>query len=67
MTPKEQAIELVNNYTVLVDGLLTFKKVKQCAIIAVDEILLIFYEDMNELRLEEINYWTEVKYEIEKL
>jgi hypothetical protein len=70
MTPKEKAEELVNKYITnqnfwylknLVDGL-RISQAKQCALIAVDEILngsRLFY-------IEEYKYWQEVKQEIEK-
>jgi hypothetical protein len=58
MTPKEKAIELVNK--------MAFEVCKtdaiQCALIAVDEILsVVWYVPVD------IEYWQEVKQEIEKL
>jgi len=71
MTPKEKAKELVNKYlrtypiydnpTVVISY--TNNEAKQCALIAVDEILEILSEDINPL----VNYWFEVKQEIELL
>jgi hypothetical protein len=62
MTPKEKAIELVEKFTNLYEGInLGLAKkhwAKQSALIAVDEIL--------KLRVN-IPYWQEVKEEIEKL
>ena len=62
MTPKEKAIELVEKFTNLYEGInLGLAKkhwAKQSALIAVDEIL--------KLRVN-IPYWQEVKQEIEKL
>ena len=77
MTPKEKAEYLWDKFDetialnswadekTSIDELVLLPK--KCALVAVDEILLIFYEDMNELRIKEIDYWSEVKYEIEKL
>ena len=66
MTPKEKAKELLDQYNfIYIQNYISIHEVKQCALIAVDEILEIF-EDTNgsDYRLE---YWTEVKQEIEKL
>jgi len=72
MTPKEKAIELVgkfNNHTVkeliyLKNGRVIEGKTeaKQCALIAVDEIL-----DGVIDTLQNFNYWKQVKQEIEAL
>ena len=66
MTPKEKAKELVDKmYDVMdiQDGDL-WKSTKQCALIAVDEIL-----NMKIIRKDELldDYWEDVKHEIEKL
>ena len=63
MTPKEKAKELINKYLQVYDGRVI--QAKQCALLAVDEILEIF-EDTNgcDYRLE---YWQEVKQELENL
>jgi hypothetical protein len=45
----------------------TNKYAKQCALIAVDEILFALKYDMNEPTSGSINYWTKVKQEIENL
>jgi hypothetical protein len=63
----EKAIELVNRFMFagiyFTDGINGAKKnAKQCALIAVNEIL----EVLNQLTLE-YEYWQEVKTEIEKL
>ena len=66
MTPKEKAEELFNKYWELnvdFDGLIKYEFAKQCALIAVDEIIEILSKDINPL----INYWFEVKQEIEKI
>ncbi len=71
MTPKEKAKELFNKYW----GLLLIHNVshrklftKECALIAVDEILDDDVFDMSEELFENrINYWEQVKKEIEKI
>jgi hypothetical protein len=66
MTPKEKAKELVLNFKELPqeDTLmfyLTFEISKQCALIAVDEIL----EAVNWHNMEsDLNYWGQVKKEL---
>lgn len=87
MTPKEKAIELFDkyyklfnnfpNYQYVIENLNTIQDeklytTKQCALIAVDEILEA--TKMHQYALNEIpskivynNYWTKVKQEIEKL
>ena len=87
MTPKEKAFELVERYDFISthDGLdimdeeLTMLDRKQCALIAVDEILNLGLHDVGDYRNDQstmedfstatwyINYWEEVKQEIEKL
>ena len=62
MTPKEKAEELVDKFQFI----LTEKQFgKQCALIAVDEII----QEMNSVMLPNPfkQYWNEVKQEIEKL
>ena len=68
MTPKEKAIELVDKmYVGFIHSLYSYKA-KQCALIAVNEILLDDMYDMGEEPFEKrIDYWQEVKNEIEKL
>lgn len=69
MTPKEKAEELIGKYVSLTDGwvygIKNWEHKKQCALIAVDEILKVasFYNDSQA----EVTYWQEVKQEIEKL
>jgi hypothetical protein len=61
MTPKEKAKELV--YKMNCQRYMALDSSKQCALIAVDEILLI-----NKLQdIESQNFWQEVKQEINKL
>jgi hypothetical protein len=60
MTPKEKAKELVEKYRI--SKAITEGYGKQCALIAVDEILsVVWYVPVD------IEYWQEVKKEIEKL
>jgi hypothetical protein len=64
MTPKEKAEELFDKYSYelshhIFNG--TFDIAKECAIIAVDEILWMASHHVT------INYWQEVKQEIELL
>ena len=76
MTPKEKAKELVDKFHMKVldrDGTSAMNgfEVKQCALIAVDEILTVvnFYEKQNcRLLIDNMKvlYWQEVKQEIEK-
>jgi hypothetical protein len=78
MTPQEKAKELVREFKkyayypktkddeIFVDKLKT--NAKQCALIAVDEILDVDCCDMSEAYFyNHIEYWQEVKQEIEKL
>jgi hypothetical protein len=75
MTPKEKAQELVDKYVSLTDvwvyGISSWEYKKKCALIAVDEICEILedngftfteYHDRTT-----IEYWLQVKQEIEKL
>jgi hypothetical protein len=67
MTPKEKAIELVGK---LFDSIFPSydanELAKQCALIAVDEILEIVASDDSAI-IVELQFWQEVKQEIEKL
>jgi len=76
MTPKEKAIELVDKIleSLYDNNSLSFRRIlygksKQCALIAVDEILEVLGEEgvymYADLKFEK--YWQEVKQEIEKL
>ncbi len=74
MTPKEKAIELFDKFRVKVhdrDGTSAMNgfEAKQCALISVDEILdlkhiVTLRRNMHEM---ELDFWDEVKEEIEKL
>jgi hypothetical protein len=68
MSPKEKAKELVEKYADSLPSVFynvveskNYHRAKQCALIAVDEILSILFQQY------EIDYWKEVKKEIEKL
>lgn len=68
MTPKEKAKELADRFY---NEVKYMERAKQCALIAVDEILTVvkFYEKQNcRLLIDNIKvlYWQEVKQEIEK-
>ncbi len=65
MTPKEKAEELVYKF---MDTHISWKQSKQCALIAVDELIKIHYlltttHDTSP----SINYWKEIKQEIQNL
>jgi hypothetical protein len=70
MTPKEKAIELYNKYFSMIkiesyiDRVSSIPYVKKCALIAVDEILNICADSLG---LTELDYWQQVKEEIEAL
>jgi hypothetical protein len=68
MTPKEKAKELIGKYVFLTVTDFSdenFEQTKQCALIAVDEILDVLLHT-SETECEYV-YWQEVKEEIEKL
>jgi pentose-5-phosphate-3-epimerase len=67
-TAKEKAKELVEKYAyhLWIDGICDYEQAKQCALIAVDEILdasLYYFDELSPY----VIYWQEVKKEIEKL
>jgi len=70
MTPKEKAQEIYNKLVVHIqryDGYVDDRSkfnTKQCALIAIDEILKITSESYD---IDHINWWKEVKQEIENL
>jgi len=69
--PKEEAQELVDNYYSKIE-VLEFKDAKECALIAVDEFIRYFSEEgfmmaYPEIAISEVEYWQEVKKEIENL
>jgi len=81
MTPKEKAQELVNKFAKLPEEgslmwYLSFEIAKQCALIAVDELIKYHDDLMDVVRYElpshivaviPYKYWDDVKQEIEKL
>ena len=78
MTPKEKAEELFNKfYEVLPsyadEGQIEWQSAKQCALIAVDEIMNFMEKDDKESKTcywanhPTLSYWYKVKQEIEKL
>ena len=64
MTPKEKAEELVNNFTFRCEECDYDWNAKQCALIAVDELI---YETKFEFPNIRQRYWIEVKQEINLL
>ena len=65
MTPKDKAIELYNTYIKYVTELNEYEYAKECALIAVDEIIDVLNgEDFSR---NAILFWSSVKQEIEKL
>ena len=69
MTPKEKAEELIINFFRIQDDVInhetTWHEAKQCALVAVDEIIkVLWHTHNNEI---EYKFWKEVKQEIEKL
>ena len=69
MTPTEKAAELVDKYWEYLKANLLYKEdakedAKECALMAVDEIKKILYNQDLMIRYD---YWFEVKQEIEKL
>ena len=72
LTPKEKAKELVEKFSDLEDGEMYIGKAKQCALIAVDEIinsLENYGKESDELQNMEndFRYWQEVKQELLKM
>ncbi|CAB4153253.1 hypothetical protein UFOVP618_55 [uncultured Caudovirales phage] len=63
MTAKEKADELIHKYILNTPVGFHFDDAKQCALIAVDEILDVIEDPTGK----EIKYWKEVKKEIEKI
>lgn len=68
LQPKEKAKELVEKFSDLEDGEMYIGKAKQCALIAVDEIIELrkgYFDCSKEIQDEK--YWQAVKQELEKL
>ena len=70
MTPKEKAKDLVYKFYPSVQWKLgqedCLDRAKQCALIAVDEILN-FTTFLHSIELSDVYYWLDVKQEIEQL
>jgi hypothetical protein len=66
MTPKEKADELVNKFKDIKDAYYIDELAKERALIAVDEVIEALHEHHWQNRLI-IDYWEEVKQEIEQL
>lgn len=75
MTPKEKAVELVDSFRIILiqsdtdagEEIICTTIAKQCALIAVNEILQSHYALLTGIKPSTYNYWQEVKTEIEKL
>ena len=70
MTAKEKAAELVEKYSIWEDesGMgWNINCEKQCALIAVDEIIKILSSGLDFEMIKSLSYWQEAKEEIEKL
>jgi hypothetical protein len=77
MTPKEKAEELVSRFLLHVPAICSVhnaknsvNNAKKCALIAVDEIIdtgMLINEDTYVMKPSYLQYWLEVKKEIEKL
>lgn len=65
MTPKEKAKELVDKFSTV--GLQQREEGLECALIAVDEIIQAIDWHQFEVPNDQINYFLQVKQEIEKL
>ena len=63
ISPREKASELIVDYQTAVKSL-DYNEAKQCALVMVDEIKRILYDQDSMIRYD---YWFEVKHEIEKL
>ena len=68
MTPEIKAAQLVNKYFNFIYLDLDYEQAKQCALVSVNEILkAVDNPDETYLMKDSVNYWTEVKKEIEAL
>jgi hypothetical protein len=78
MTPKEKAIEIYNNFLnpsgdTYLYGMLEHESAKECALIAVDEVIEFMEADDFDsdtcywANHSKMQYWVEVKQEIENL
>jgi hypothetical protein len=78
MTPKEKAKELVDKFRKEFDWVESdyaidlYRDTRQCALIVVDEIIElcefdVIYDVLNQRYMDKLNYWDEVRQEINKL
>ena len=67
MTPKEKAKELVDKMMNEQFNTEEISQAKQCALICVNEILHELEEEEDGYRMDRVEYWEQVKQEIEKL
>lgn len=70
MTPKEKAKDLINKYSKIrhsVSNHVNTRKSKECALIAVDEILKFGWNLPHYDLITGEDYWKQVKQEIERL
>jgi hypothetical protein len=68
MTPKDKAKEMYIKFDfVYVQNYTSKFEVKRCALIAVDEILDALPDTTSPYNLKQIDYWQQVKQEIDKL
>jgi hypothetical protein len=71
MTPQEKAQELIDKYVALTDGWAAGKNgwehKKQCALIAVNEILDLGYVPSEKSSFNVYNFYSNVKIELNKL
>ena len=68
MTPKEKAIELAEKMAIYHwTNVCNYEEAKQCALIAVDEIIYEHNLHLTQFGHECILFWQEVKQELEKL
>lgn len=75
MTPKEKAQELFSKYnrkglhqiSNVINRIIRKEMIKQCALIAVDEILSSHYKVLSGVNTSVYEYWQEVKRELQML
>jgi len=66
MTPKEKAIELVEQFSSVLMHDEFYEDSVMCALVAVNEVIEALHENAWQNRLI-IDFWKEVKHELEKL
>ena len=68
MTPKEKANELLDNYWLIdkINPSLSKEQAKQCALVAVDEILNHHHQSQGLYRIDRY-FWEQVKKEIQSI